>query len=167
MVARHIRKRPHERAINDRPYGFVRRRFVTSNPPINQNLNGKLMFIGVFAVTLQGLSKNGRGSREAGGEAAPFYVAKWHVAVHWYKFRNLIRRLRRHLLPFLEKALNARHFVSANSPINQNLKFFSCPFRFRQKGTRSDESREKGKKRMEKAKEITRNPLDIQYLEML
>ena len=79
------------------------------------------MFIGVFAVTLQGLSKNGRGSREAGGEVAPFYVAKWHGAVHWYKFRNLIRRLRRHLLPFLEKALNARHFVRANRPINQNL----------------------------------------------
>ena len=79
------------------------------------------MFIGVFAVTLQGLSKNGRGSREAGGEVAPFYVAKWHGAVHWYKFRNLIRRLRRHLLPFLEKALNARHFVKSNPPINQNL----------------------------------------------
>ena len=82
---------------------------------------GKLMFVGVFAVTLQGLSKNGRGSREAGGEVAPFYVAKWHGAVHWYKFRNLIRRLRRHLLPFLEKALNARRFVVANPPTNQNL----------------------------------------------
>ena len=80
------------------------------------------MFIGVFAVTLQGLSKNGRGSREAGGEVAPFYVAKWHGAVHWYKFRNLIRRLRRHLLPFLEKALNARRFATLNPPINQNLK---------------------------------------------
>ena len=79
----------------------------------------KLMFVGVFAVTLQGLSKNGRGSREAGGEVAPFYVAKWRVAVHWYKFRNLIRRLRRHLLPFLEKALYARRFVTSNPPINQ------------------------------------------------
>ena len=79
------------------------------------------MFIGVFAVTLQGLSKNGRGSREAGGEVAPFYVAKWHGAVHWYKFRNLIRRLRRHLLPFLEKALYARRFATLNPPINQNF----------------------------------------------
>ncbi len=77
------------------------------------------MFIGVFAVTLQGLSKNGRGSREAGGEVAPFYVAKWCVAVYWYKSRNLIRRLRRHLLPFLEKAFNARHFVTSNPPIHQ------------------------------------------------
>ena len=81
------------------------------------------MFMGVFAVTLQGLSKNGRGSREAGGEVAPFYVAKWHGAVHWYKFRNLIRRLRRHLLPFLEKALYARRFVTSNSPTSQNLIF--------------------------------------------
>ena len=49
------------------------------NTPINQNLNDKLMFIGVFAVTLQGLSKNGRGSRVAGGEVAPVDVAKWRV----------------------------------------------------------------------------------------
>ena len=83
------------------------------------------MFVGVFAVTLQGLSKNGRGSREAGGEVAPFYVAKWHGAVHWYKFRNLIRRLRRHLLPFLEKALNALHLVTSTTPINQNFPFYS------------------------------------------
>ena len=111
MVARHERQLPNERAINDRPYGFVRYLFVYANSPTNQNLNGKLMFIGVFAVTLQGLSKNGRGSREAGGEVAPLYVAKWHGAVHWYKSRNLIRCLRRHLLPFLEKALNTRHLV--------------------------------------------------------
>ena len=47
MVARHERQLPNERAINDRPYGFVRYLFVYANSPINQNLNGKLMFIGV------------------------------------------------------------------------------------------------------------------------
>ena len=41
MVARHERQLPNERAIIDRPYGFVRCRFVTSNPPINQNLTEK------------------------------------------------------------------------------------------------------------------------------
>ena len=42
---------------------------------------GKLMFIGVFAVTLQGLSKNGRGSREAGGEVAPLYRRTGRVII--------------------------------------------------------------------------------------
>jgi hypothetical protein len=38
MVARHERQLPNERAINDRPYGFVRYLFVYANSPINQNL---------------------------------------------------------------------------------------------------------------------------------
>ena len=37
------------------------------------------------------------------------------------KFRNLIRRLRRHLPPFSGKAF-ARRFACANTPTNQNLK---------------------------------------------
>ena len=51
--------------------------FRSAVSPINQNLKDQRGFSSLFAVALQGLSKNGRGSRGAGGEAAPFRVAIW------------------------------------------------------------------------------------------
>ena len=43
MVARHERQFPNERAIIDRPYGFVLCHFVSANSPINQNLKPPLL----------------------------------------------------------------------------------------------------------------------------
>ena len=57
----------------------MRRHFVRAHPPTNQNLNDQRGFSSLFAVALQGLSKNGRGSCGAGGEVAPVDAAKWRV----------------------------------------------------------------------------------------
>ena len=49
------------------------------------------MFSGVFAVAFKGFSQKGRGSREAGGEVAPFDVAKWRDFKGFSKMEKLPR----------------------------------------------------------------------------
>ena len=127
MFARKIRRAPCERANTVRPYGFVRYLFVYANSPINQNLNGKLMFIGVLWLRRKRTKPSNTVGVDVPGDPKTTKFDFVHGYVQtlitkgFHQFYNC--KSFRFGAPRTSPPTRfvCRHFVTSNTPTNQNL----------------------------------------------